>query len=91
MVWQTGSLRSARIDSARLGQPVGMRGCVRAGLSRGSPLALGHPASPGSGEAAPDLYPTEGEEQSVGFSGAVSCYTRLAGSDGGKPVLWRGS
>lgn len=44
-----------------------MRGSGRAGLSRGSWLALGHPASPGPAEAAPDLYPAEGEEHLLGF------------------------
>lgn len=59
MVWQTGSL-------ALLSGQAGMRGSVRAGLSQGSLLALGHPASTGSGEAAPDLYPTEREEHLLG-------------------------
>lgn len=59
MVWQTGSL-------APLSGQAGMQGSVRAGLSRGSLLALGHPASTGSGEAA--RFIPDGERgASVGF------------------------
>lgn len=44
----------------------GERGSVQAGLSRGSLMALGHAASTGSGEAAPNLSATRREEHLLG-------------------------
>lgn len=44
----------------------GVRGSVQAGLSRGSLMALGHAASTGSGEAAPDLFTMKREERLLG-------------------------
>lgn len=63
-----------------------MRGSVRAGLSRGSLLALGHPASTVSGEAAPDLYPTEGEERLLGLVELGGVTPGLLASMGESPI-----
>ena len=79
MVWQTGSL-------APLSGQAGMRGSVRAGLSRGSLLALGHPASTGSGEAAPDLYPMEREGHLLGSAELRLVRPCLLASTGESPV-----
>lgn len=79
MVWQTGSL-------APLSGQAGMRESVQAGLSRGSLLALGHPASTGSGEAAPELYPMEREEHLLGSAELRLVTPRLLASMGESPV-----